>query len=845
MSRMSLNSKYQPLWIAAASLVLLPIVFQAIGLTTDAATVVVILAMAAMGLNLLVGYTGLVSFGHSAWFGIGGYAAALSQRHWMPGQTLLPLLFGVAFTAALAWLVGVLVLRRKGVYFSLMTLALCALTFAISFRWTSLTGGEGGLGGIERNSIGPLSLDEHINYYIFIAAIAFAVVFALLRVVRSPFGHTLVALRENEQRATFQGYAIDRYKLLAFVISATITGLAGSLMVFLHRLAAAESTTVAFSGELLAMVVIGGMRSFLGPALGALFFLLFRELFSIYTDNWLLWFGLIFVGFIIFSPTGLVGIWAQLQRRWHPPAEDSAAMSKRKIYEGLPLPDFLRPAPHQGAVLEASHISKQFGGIQAVKDTSLVVEAGQIHALIGPNGAGKTTTFNLVSGLFTSDTGHVRLHGQSIGHLSPDQICQSGLARSFQITNLFKGLTIYENLRLSLQAQHAGRFNAWRDVDDYPNVHAETAELMKFLGLQGMEHVEGGELSYGGQRLVDLGIALGCKPQVLLMDEPLAGLAAAERERVSNLVTTIASNIPVLIVEHDIDRVLAFSHCVTVMNQGEVLMSGSPDAVRNDQRVQEIYTGHGTPPVTGRSATAHTAPTLLLDFDQVNAFYGKSHILNDASLRVHEGEIVALLGRNGAGKSTLLKALVGLLPPKSGQVVFAGQNIAGLSAPDIARMGIGYVPQGRGLFAGMTVAENLSLGRLARATDGQSGVVWDEEQILQYFPRLRARMHVAADYLSGGEQQMVAVARALSGNVRLLLLDEPFEGLAPAVVQELFTVFDLLRQHISIVIVEHNLDLVLALADRVYALERGQVFHEGPAEPLLTDLTYRKKILWL
>ncbi len=845
MSRLSLNSKYQPLWIAAAALVLLPVVFQTIGLTLDAATVVVILAMAAMGLNLLVGYTGLVSFGHSAWFGIGGYAAALSQRHWMPGQTLWPLLFSVGFTAVLATVVGFLVLRRKGVYFSLMTLALCALTFAISFRWTSLTGGEGGLGGIERNSIGPFSLDEHLNYYVFIAGIAFVLVYLMQRVVRSPFGHTLVAIRENEQRATFQGYTIDRYKLLAFVISASITGLAGALMVFLHRLAAAESTTVAFSGELLAMVVIGGMRSFLGPALGALFFLLFRELFSIYTDNWLLWFGLIFVAFIIFSPTGLVGIWGQLQRRWRPPAQDSAAMSKRQIFEGLPLPAFLRPKVHQGAVLEATHISKKFGGIQAVKDTTVVVEAGQIHALIGPNGAGKTTTFNLISGLFTSDTGSVTLHGQAVGHLSPDQICQQGLSRSFQITNLFKGLTIYENLRLSLQARHAGRFNCWHDIDHYPEIHTETAELMKFLGLQGMERVEGGELSYGGQRLVDLGIALGSKPQVLLMDEPLAGLAAAERERVSNLVTTIASNIPVLIVEHDIDRVLAFSHRVTVMNQGEVLMSGTPDEVRNDSRVQEIYTGTGTPPVTGRSVAVSTTRPVLLDFDKVNAFYGKSHILNDASLRVHEGEIVALLGRNGAGKSTLLKALVGLLPPKSGQVNFDGQNMAGLSAPDIARMGIGYVPQGRGLFAGMTVAENLSLGRLARATDGQSGVVWDEEKILHYFPRLRERMHVAADYLSGGEQQMVAVARALSGNVRLLLLDEPFEGLAPAVVQELFTVFDLLRQHISIVIVEHNLDLVLALADRVYALERGQVFHEGPAEPLLTDLTYRKKILWL
>ncbi len=840
-----LHSKYRPLWVGAAALLLLPLVFQAIGLTLDAATVVVILAMAAMGLNLLVGTTGLVSFGHSAWFGIGGYAAALAQLHWFKDQIVLPCAFSILFTASLSLLVGFLILRRRGVYFSLLTLALTALTFAIAFRWTSLTGGEGGLGGIERGGWAVLNLDSHLVYYVLVALTGFAVLYALLRVTRSPFGHVLVAIRENEQRATFQGYNVDRYKLLAFVISATVTGLAGALMVFLHRLAAAESTTVAFSGELLAMVVIGGMRSFLGPALGALFFLLFRELFSIYTDNWLLYFGLIFVAFIIFSPAGLTGIWAQLQRRWRPAPEDGAAMSKRQIFEGLPLPEFLRPKRVEGAVLEAQGISKRFGGIQAVRENSLTVEAGQIHALIGPNGAGKTTTFNLISGMFMADTGTVRLHGQAVQHLAPDRICQQGLARSFQITNLFKGLSIYENLRLSLQARHAARFNVWRDIDSYPEVHTETAELMKFLGLQGMEQVGGGDLSYGGQRLVDLGIALGSKPQVLLLDEPLAGLAAAERERVSNLVKTIASNIPVLIVEHDIDRVLSFSHRVTVMNQGEVLMSGTPEEVRCDRRVQEIYTGTGTPPVTGRTGVATGDRPLVLDFDKVNAFYGKSHILNDASLQVREGEIVALLGRNGAGKSTLLKSLVGLLPPASGRVAFNGREIAGLSAPDIARLGLGYVPQGRGLFAGMTVRENLSLGRLARPTDGSTGVVWDEAQILAYFPRLKERMDVAADYLSGGEQQMVAVARALSGNVKLLLLDEPFEGLAPTVVQELFTVFDQLRQHVSIVIVEHNLDLVLALADRAYALERGAVFHEGPAAPLLSDLDYRKKILWL
>jgi ABC-type branched-subunit amino acid transport system ATPase component len=584
----------------------------------------------------------------------------------------------------------------------------------------------------------------------------------------------------------------------------------------------------------------------LGPAIGALFFILFRELFSIWTSNWLLWFGLSFVAFVLYSPGGLVGIWATLAKRWWPAPEEGAAMSKRKIYDGLPLPAFLLPKRLEGTVLEVRGVSKTFGGIRAVTNASLQVGAGEIHALIGPNGAGKTTLFNLVSGLFPTDNGTIKLNGREIQGVPPEAICHQGLARSFQITNLFKGLSIYENLRLSLQAQGRGRFNLWRDIDQYEHIHAETAALIKFLGLEGIEAIEGGELSYGGQRLVDLGIALGSKPQVLLLDEPLAGLAAAERERVSNLVRNIAANIPVLIVEHDIDRVLGFSHTVTVMNQGEVLMTGTPEAVRADRRVQEIYTGTGVPEIEHISsdhARASAAP--VLRFERVNTFYGKSHILHDATLDVREGEIVALLGRNGAGKSTLLKTLAGLVPLSSGAIEYAGRDISRLPAPDIARAGIGYVPQGRGLFAGMTVRENLSLGRLARKTDGSNGVVWDEEQILNYFPRLRERMDVAADYLSGGEQQMVAVARAMSGNVKLLLLDEPFEGLAPTVILELFKVFDKLRQHISIVIVEHNLDLVLALADRVFALERGAVFHQGPAAPLLTDLEYRKKILWL
>ena len=838
------HSRFQPLLVAAVALIVLPFAMRVFGLTTDTAATVVILAIAAMGLNLCIGYAGLVSFGHSTWFGIGGYAAALFQQHWFPNQIVLPILLSMIVIAGLSTFVGVIILRRRGVYFSLLTLALAALTYTVAFRWTDVTGGENGLGDLKRGMIGPINLDNALAYYSFIALIALGVLYVLLRVLRSPFGHAVVAIRENQLRATFQGYQVARYKLAVFVLSAVVTGLAGTLLGFLTYLVSAEGVSVPFSGEMLATVVIGGMRSFLGPAFGALFFILFRELFSIWTANWLLWFGLIFVCFVIFSPSGLVGIWAQLQQRWRLAPEESAAMSKRKVYDDLPLPAFLRPQGTKGTVLTVDAVSKHFEGIRAVENTSLTVGAGEIHALIGPNGAGKTTVFNLVSGLYEPNGGTIRLYDKEIQGLSPYQISNKGLVRSFQITNLFRGLSIYENLRLSLQAQHPERFNIWKDTDSYADVHTETAELIRYLGLEGMEQMEAGELPYGGQRLVDLGIALGCKPQVLLLDEPLAGLPAAERERVSNLVQNIAANIPVLIVEHDIDRVLGFSRRVTVMNQGEVLMVGTPEEVRSDRRVQEIYTGTGTPPATGRGADAGKEKRVLL-FEKVNAYYGKSHILNDASLDVRDGEIVALLGRNGAGKTTLLKTLCGLVPPASGTIEFEGRNIAGVPTADIARMGIGYVPQGRGLFAGMTVADNLALGRLARKTDGSAGVVWDEDRIFSFFPRLKERMNVAADYLSGGEQQMVAVARALSGNVKLLLLDEPFEGLSPAIVLELFKVFDALREHISIVIVEHNLDLVLALADRVFALERGTVVHRGPAKPLLDDLTYRKKILWL
>ncbi|AWN51008.1 branched-chain amino acid ABC transporter ATP-binding protein/permease [Methylobacterium sp. 17Sr1-1] len=830
--------------LLAAALVALPLCLQALGLTLTSATDVVVFAVACLGLNILVGQTGLVSFGHGAFFGLGAYAAAIGQRTFFPGTLLPPVLFALVVVAVASLLLGLLILRRRGVYFSLLTLALSALSFTIAFRWTALTGGESGYGGVERTGLLGLDLDAAWTWYGLVALVGFAVAYGLARFRRSPVGTVLEAIRENEQRARFLGYPTNRYKLLAFTVSATVTGLAGVLSVFTHRFASAEPLGSAFSGELLAMVVIGGMRGLAGPAIGALFFILFREMLSIWTANWLFWFGLLFVGFILFSPDGLVGIGRRLYRMLRPPATEEAAMAGRRA--GLPenLPPFLRPdGAIDGVILAARGIAKRFGGLKAVDGVTLLIRDRTLHALIGPNGAGKTTAFNLISGMYRPDAGTVTLAERSIAGFAPERICAAGIGRSFQITNLFPALTVEDNIRLAVQGRRPGRFHPWRDARADREAAAETAEILRWLGLAGLERAEAGSLSYGGQRLLDMGVALATKPRVLLLDEPLAGLAAAERTRIGDIIKRVSTEMPVLMVEHDIDRVFQIADAVTVMNEGTVLVDGTVEDARTSPRVQEVYIGSGTAAMAGKIRPSAAEPRVLLSLDSVDTYYGKSHILSGVTFDVHAHEIVALLGRNGAGKSTCLKTITGLAPHAAGHITLGDEILDGRSAAAIARAGIGYVPQGRGLFAGMSVAENLELGRLKRRTG--NGVHWDEERVLSYFPRLRERWRTPADYLSGGEQQMVAVARALSGDVRVLLLDEPFEGLAPAVVESLFETFDALRREVSIVIVDHNLDLALALSDRTVALERGRVMHVGPSQALRDDLGLRRQVLWL
>ncbi|MGQ0662020.1 MAG: branched-chain amino acid ABC transporter ATP-binding protein/permease [Pseudomonadota bacterium] len=828
-----------PVAIAALALVALPAGVRALGLTYGLASEIAIFGMVGLGFNLLLGYTGLLSFGHGAFFGLAAYAFALLQLHLLPGHHALPFALTLAFSAALGLVIGFLVLRRRGVYFALLTLAFTAMVFTVVFRWTAFTGGENGLRGVTR----PPVLADQLAFYAATAAIVLAVTWAMHRVVRSPLGTTLVAIRENERRAQFLGYPVQRYKLAAFVVSATVTGLGGALFALLKLFVSADLVHVAFSGELVAMTVVGGMRSFLGPGLGAAFFIVFRELLSQLTGAWLFWFGLLFMGFILFSPAGLVGLWERASRPFRPARETAAAMAARlEPVPGEAVPGFLRrDPPRDGAsMLVCREVDKSFGGLAAVRGAALDLRFGRLEALIGPNGAGKTTLFNCLSGLYAPDRGEIALVGRRIDGLPAHRVAGLGLARSFQIASLFPDLTVHETLRLGCQARDKRRFHPWLGARTCAAVEAETAELLRFLGLAGLEEIPVAALSHGGQRLVEIGLALAVRPRVLLLDEPLAGLAAGERERIVGMVRRLSAHMGVLMVEHDIDRVFEAAGAISVMSDGAVIAAGPPAAVRADPKVQEIYLGKGRAHLARRPARSAAGPHIVLHLEAINAFYGKSHVLHDVSLEVRAGEVVALLGRNGAGKSSTIKSILGLVPSRSGRVSLHGNDITGLGPERIARMGVGYVPQGRRLFATLTVAENLKLGRLKRGR-GE----WESERLFALFPRLRQRLDQPADTLSGGEQQMVAIARALAGELRLLLLDEPFEGLSPAISAEIFSALDELSQRTPVLLIEHDLDLALALADRVYVLDRGRLAYEGPAAPLAGDLDRRKQVLWV
>ena len=636
-----------------------------------------------------------------------------------------------------------------------------------------MTGGENGVQGIHR----PM-LSSPWSFHIF-TVVTVAIALALLwRIAHSPFGRSLQALRDNEQRAQSLGYDTFRLKFAAFVLMGGFIGYAGGLLTFMLEGAYADNLSWQHAGDSLLMAVLGGVHHFLGPLWGAIAFILLEDRLSALTESWWLMFAPIVILFALASPEGIQGLAFRLRGRvdW---TLTRAGIPPRPAVIAPYLAGRAQLDPSK-PILTVSGLHKRFGSLVTANDINLEVYPYRLHSLIGPNGAGKTTFFNMLTGLLPPSAGTIVFDGHDITRLPVHKRIRLGLSRSFQILSVFPNLTAFENVRVAVQAQDKRRWGLRRDAHAYDDLNTRTWSLLAAVGLEDRATDPCANLNHGQRRLLEIAISLATDAKLLLLDEPLAGLAEADRRVVGALIRKLADTHAVLLIEHDIDRVLALSDRITVLHQGRLIADGAPAEVAASPGVVTAYLGAGRivppPAPTDTERAEHFAAKPILVIDKVQAGYAGSIVLEDLSLVVHEGEAVALLGRNGVGKTTTLRAITGTVRCGSGSIRLDGAEIANAKPYEINRKGISLVPEGRRLFPNLTVLDNL---RLAMRAGGAS-----LDEVFALFPKLKALEHSKGESLSGGERQMLAIARALMVPAKVILLDEPFEGLAPTIVKE-------------------------------------------------------------
>jgi len=582
-------------WVVVAvwvALLLFPVVVSDL-FFQNMAILSLVFAIGAVGLNVISGYGGYVSLGQSAFLGIGAYTVGLlAVRHTDISPFVFVPLAGIV-GAAFATLLGVIAMRTRGHAFVILTIAFLLLTQLVLLNWPSFTKGSAGL------SL-PLALfDPSIQnwpfYYALVALLALSVLMAW-RIRRTKLGMGLIAMREDEDKAATVGIATPTYKILGFVASAVFLSMAGGVYAYyLNFIDPRGMFDIVISVQIILSVLLGGRATLWGPVLGAFIIEPLNEFANQSLgggNSRLLIFGGLMALVVLFMPQGIVPFVADLLEKRRRRGEEAIVGAR------LESPLVMRereeaPVGHEVTagrnLLEVKGLDKRFGGVRAVDGCSFAVPEGSITALIGPNGSGKTTAFNLIDGTMRPTAGEVWFDGQRVDGKRPWTRAHLGIGRTFQITRLFRDMTVLENVVAPLRSFSWGQLNAGA-VSGPEAARAE--ELLEFVGMRRYRDQKARALSYGQQKLVELAQVLMLDPKLILLDEPAGGINPTAIERMGEMIRQLnRQGTTFLIVEHNMPFVLGLCDPVLVLARGACICEGGPDVVQQDPRVLDAYLG--------------------------------------------------------------------------------------------------------------------------------------------------------------------------------------------------------------------------------------------------------------
>ncbi len=604
--------------LTAIGLIAAPFILPHLGFAPTTMSRIIVWGLFGIGFDILFGYTGLLSFGQSAFYGTGGMVAAYLLTILDFPHVVTSIIVGTIVAAIVGFLIGLIALRRTGIYFAMITVAIAEVFYFVEFNPLSdYTGGENGLPGVPTPTF-PLGFTTiHFNtdwsLYAFFAFWYFIGIVIALRIMRSPVGVILSAIRDNPLRAAAVGHNIHSYKLTAFVIAAAYAGFAGGLLGVMQGFMPPDAFTFDTSGQLVMQTAIGGAGTLFGPLLGATVWLYLSDFFQNtlhFGASWRLVLGLVFVLLVCFLRRGLIGgimdLFAFATRRRagmeepqtpSPAAradELKATVAAAATAVAAPMPAHRRKSDRSsGPILEANGLTKRYGGLLANSDIDFVVNHGELRGIIGPNGAGKTTFFKMLTCEVPPTAGKIVFEGRDITGLSVTDVCQLGLTKSYQVNQLFTRLTVRDNLIISALAELRGKFrlDMLRRLSKFPGLAEQVDHTLALVNLGGRADVPVAALAYGEKRRLEVGLALASSPSLLLLDEPLAGMSPLERVEMVKLLKSIGQGRTMIIIDHDMDLLFELVERVTVLQEGRVLVEGTPSEIKNNAAVQEAYLG--------------------------------------------------------------------------------------------------------------------------------------------------------------------------------------------------------------------------------------------------------------